>query len=56
VIGGLLTKVARLGKMAAEDAVDLGNVFAHVASRQARDALTAARRRASGRRRPPTSP
>ncbi len=42
--GGLLRKVASLGRMTLEDAADLGVVFAHVAARQARDALTAARR------------
>jgi hypothetical protein len=50
--GGLLRKLRRLGRIAVEDAADLGTVFANVASRQARDALTAARRRA--RRRSPT--
>jgi hypothetical protein len=44
--GGVLAKAARLARMAAEDAADLGMVFAQVASRQARDTLTAAQRRA----------
>jgi hypothetical protein len=53
VIGrGVLAKTARLARMAAEDAADLGMVFAQVASRQARDALVTARRRSRGRRRP----
>ena len=48
---GLLRKAAKLGRMAVEDAADLTAVFVQVASRQARDGLTAARRRAqrSGR-------
>jgi hypothetical protein len=44
--GGLLAKAARLGRMVVEDAADLGMVFARVATWQARDALTEARRRA----------
>ena len=51
---GLLRKAATLGWMAVEDAADLTAVFVQVASRQARDGLTAARRRARQRSRPPT--
>jgi len=51
-MGGLLRKLGRIGRVTVEDAADLGMVFAHVASRQARDALSAARRRAQSRRRP----
>jgi hypothetical protein len=51
-MGELLRKLSRLGRMTVEDTADLGMVFAHVASRQARDALTVARRRTQRRRRP----
>ena len=47
--GGLLRAAARLGRMTCEDAADLASVFAQVASRQARDALTTARRAAAQR-------
>jgi hypothetical protein len=45
--GGLLSTLARLGRMTYEDATELGAVFAQVASRQARDTLTAAERLAA---------
>jgi hypothetical protein len=43
--GGLLSTVARLGRMTYEDATELAAVFVQVASRQARDVLTDAERR-----------
>ena len=49
--GGMLRKVGKLGRMSYEDALDLASVFVQVASRQARDALTAARRLAAERAR-----
>jgi hypothetical protein len=41
--GGALRTAARLGRMTAQDAGELAAVFLQVASRQARDTLTAAR-------------
>ena len=44
MIGGVLSRAVRIGRMTVEDAADLASVFAQVASRQARDALDAALR------------
>ena len=52
MIGGVLRRVARLGRITLEDAADLGAVFLSVFGRQMRDALSAVRRRAGAPRRP----
>jgi hypothetical protein len=52
IAAGLLRKAVTLGRVTVEDAADLASVFVHVASRQARDTLTAARRRVQRPRRP----